>query len=172
MIFGLILFFTIPVQAVTCPTCNDQLPGCQGGNTCPFLATPSENASLIAGTVTAGYLTVQALLPQEWRSVFKKSVLDFFLVVARRPAPGAAVDCSAFPVADLMTAHRNQSAPKADILTALLSRAAESSEAGEQSQITNIINIIKMESSTLGSAANEAGATHTRTCTYTCTHDQ
>ena len=39
-------------------------------------------------------------------------------------------------------------------MTALLSRAAESSEAGEQSQITNIINIIKMESSTLGSAAN------------------
>ena len=154
MIFGIVLFFTIPVQAVKCPTCHDQLAGCQGGDKCPFLATTSENAGLIAGTVTAGYLTVQALLPQEWRSVFKKGVLDFFLVVARRPATGAAVDCSKFSVADLMEAHKNQSAPKADILSALLSRAGESSEAGEQSQITNIINIIKMESSTLGSAAN------------------
>ena len=58
VIFGVVVFLTIPVQAVTCPTCNDQLAGCQGGNTCPFLATTSENARLIAGTVTAGYLTV------------------------------------------------------------------------------------------------------------------
>ena len=93
VIFGVVLFFTIPVQAVGCPTCNDQLAGCQGGNTCPFLATTSENAGLIAGTVTTGYLTVQALLPQEWRSVFKKSVLDFFLVVARRPCRLSAVGC-------------------------------------------------------------------------------
>ena len=153
-IFGIVIFFTIPVQAVTCPTCNDQLAGCQGGAACPFLAATNANAGLIAGTVATGYLTVQALLPQEWRSVFKKSVLDFFLVVARRPAPGSAVDCSAFAVADLMEAHRNQSAPKADILCALLSRAGESTEVGEQNQITNIINIIKMESSTLGAAAN------------------
>jgi hypothetical protein len=43
------LCFATSVEAVTCPTCFDQLEGCQGGGDCPFLTGAAANATFIAG---------------------------------------------------------------------------------------------------------------------------
>ena len=86
--------------------------------------------------------------------MLKRSVLDFFLVVARRPASGAARDCTTLSTAELMKAHKEQAAPRADILSRLMELISATTDAGEQQQLQNLITVLKMESVTLGAAAN------------------
>ena len=47
-----------------------------------------------------------------------------------------------------------QAAPRADILSRLMELISATTEPGEQQQLQNLITVLKMESATLGAAAN------------------
>ena len=102
-------------QAVTCLTCKDQLDGCTGGNTCPFLAGPTSNVQALAAG--AGTLLVAAkLFPREYLKVLTRSVLDTIKAVSKRSLPGDVPNISGWSVARLMAAFRHCTVPRPDIV--------------------------------------------------------
>ena len=74
-------------QAVTCLTCHDQLDGCTGGTSCPFLQGPTSNVeALAAGAGTL--LAAATLFPREYLKVLTRSVLDTIKAVSKHSLHG------------------------------------------------------------------------------------
>ena len=85
-------------SAVRCFTCHDGIPGCAGGEACPFFTSMTRNARILqtgtyeveedeaAGIAAAAFttLTCTLLLPRAILRVLTRGALDFFLSVARR----------------------------------------------------------------------------------------
>jgi len=102
-------------QAAGCPHCHDQLEGCMGGDTCPFLATTAANVAALAAGATTAVLTVVQLLPREYLRVFTRQVLDTLQAVLRKPLPGNTPDIRGWSISALMTAFQNRIVPPAEV---------------------------------------------------------
>jgi hypothetical protein len=129
-------------EAVTCHSCYDQLEGCTGGSSCPFLATPASNATnYIAAGITG--LTALALFPREWMASVTRSVLDTLMSVARRPLAGSPLDLANFNLSQLAQAFKDRTAPRSDVLYEMAALIPGASTA-EQAEIRLTIDTLKM----------------------------
>jgi hypothetical protein len=129
-------------EAVTCHSCYDQLEGCTGGSSCPFLATPASNATnYIAAGITG--LTALALFPREWMASVTRSVLDTLMSVARRPLAGSPLDLANFNLSQLAQAFTDRTAPRSDVLYEMAALIPGASTA-EQAEIRLTIDTLKM----------------------------
>ena len=114
-------FLLADVGAV-CIHCRDQLEGCMGGDTCAFVASPAENAALVAtvGALAVGAsLKIGSMLPRAYLAVLPRSVLDSLLTLTRRVLPGAPISLAGKSVAALLKVTRDGSAPHKDVLAEL-----------------------------------------------------
>ena len=139
----LMLFHLIGgAEAVTCHSCYDQLEGCTGGSSCPFLATPASNATnYIAAGITG--LTALALFPREWMASVTRSVLDTLMSVARRPLAGSPLDLANFNLSQLAQAFKDRTAPRSDVLYEMAALIPGATTA-EQAEIRLTIDTLKM----------------------------
>ena len=129
-------------EAVTCHSCYDQLEGCTGGSSCPFLATPASNATnYIAAGITG--LTALALFPREWMASVTRSVLDTLMSVARRPLAGSPLDLANFNLSQLAQAFKDRTAPRSDVLYEMAALIPGATTA-EQAEIRLTIDTLKM----------------------------
>ena len=139
----LMLFHLIGgAEAVTCHSCYDQLEGCTGGASCPFLATPASNATnYIAAGITG--LTALALFPREWMASVTRNVLDTLMSVARRPLAGSPLDLANFNLSQLAQAFKDRTAPRSDVLYEMAALIPGASTT-EQAEIRLTIDTLKM----------------------------
>ena len=129
-------------EAVTCHSCYDQLEGCTGGASCPFLATPASNATnYIAAGITG--LTALALFPREWMASVTRNVLDTLMSVARRPLAGSPLDLANFNLSQLAQAFKDRTAPRSDVLYEMAALIPGASTT-EQAEIRLTIDTLKM----------------------------
>ena len=99
-----LLLICLPTTAaVTCRTCFDQIQGCTGSDTCPFVATTAQNGLLLGGVAaaTATAIVARDVFPLRFTQILTRSVLDSLLIIGRRPPPGTAVDLTALTNAEL-----------------------------------------------------------------------
>ena len=74
-----LLLICLPTTAaVTCRTCFDQVPGCTGGNTCPFVATRAQNGMLLGGVAAATAMAIVArnVFPLRFTRILTRGVLE------------------------------------------------------------------------------------------------
>ena len=80
LVRALVFIFTLLqsslVEAVTCPTCVDTIPGCTGGADCPLLKGPVANAGVLTSTSAGGTLDVSKMLPPEMLCTFTRPVME------------------------------------------------------------------------------------------------
>ena len=74
LVVCLILTFSTPVGAVTCPTCVDTIAGCTGSADCPLLKGPIENAAALAPGAAGKVLDVSKVLPTDMLCTFTRPV--------------------------------------------------------------------------------------------------
>jgi hypothetical protein len=116
-----LLLVTLPRAAAVCPHCFDQLEGCTGGATCPFIVgTAANTAAMVAGTATAAFSVTQ-LLPRSYVAVCTRTVLDTLMARVRRPVPGATPDIRGWDLPRLMNAFKDHSVPRHEIIAEMTS---------------------------------------------------
>ena len=127
LIGSFLLLICLPTTAaVTCRTCFDQVPGCTGGNACPFVATTAQNGMLLGGVAAATATTIVArnVFPLRFMRILTRGVLDSLLIIGRRPPPGTAVDLTALTNAQLADSLMTSGAEPASILDEVTTRLA------------------------------------------------
>ena len=127
-LLGLFLFliFVPTTSAVTCRTCFDQIQGCTGGDTCPFVATAAQNGMLLGGVAaaTATVIVARDVFPLRFTRILTRGVLDSLLIIGRRPPPGTAVDLTALTNAQLTDPLQTSGVEPASILDEVTTRLA------------------------------------------------
>ena len=158
-------------EAVTCYTCFDQVPGCTGGADCPFTGRSANNNRLCrgvamavgaVGAAAATKIVVAELFPLRFTKVLTQAVLDCFLVVARRPAPGANVDLSALTLQQLaepVHTHGADSEAMLDEVSRRLAAAGTQLEISRLNAMANTINAKRNVSTEHGTIADADGKT-------------
>lgn len=141
--------FTV-ARAVTCRHCHDQIEGCAGGDSCPFLTGTAANSALVATAATATTVfTVARLLPREWLSVLDQPKLRSILAVLKVPLPGTVIDCTGWTIQQLLQGFRDRSAPRHAItgeLTTLLGGATPE----EREVIKTAMELMRLHASSEG----------------------
>jgi hypothetical protein len=135
----LLVYGVVGVHSVTCMSCHDGVPGCLGGDSCPFANLPFINSEILRSTggnheetttgddgaetvVTHTLLVAVTVLPRVISRFLSRGVLDFFKTVARRPAAGAVPDVESMSEAELIQAVRGGSVTPDDALNSILTR--------------------------------------------------
>ena len=95
--------------------------GCTGDmSTCPWVTGISENAkvvtAILAGTVTSSVISIGKLLPQRFRKLFPRAVLDLIATIYCKPKNGAEFDPSGKTLKQLMSAIKSGCISKAEVL--------------------------------------------------------
>ena len=142
---SLLLLICLPTTAaVTCRTCFDQIQGCTGGNTCPFVATTAQNGLLLGGVAaaTATAIVARDVFPLRFTRILTRGVLDSLLIIGRRPPPGTAVDLTALSNAQLTDQLLTSGVEQASILDEVSTRLAAASTAIEIARLTAICTTI------------------------------
>ena len=133
----------LPLSSATCPHCFDQLEGCTGGDNCPFLKGTAKNAAAIVAGASASVLVLTKLLPRDYLKVMTRTILDVFMATVRRPIPGATPDIRGWDINQLMSAFRDQTVPRAEIISELSSLIPGSDE-GQRDTIKLCLETMKM----------------------------
>jgi hypothetical protein len=128
-------------------SCHDGVPGCAGGDSCPFFTQTVINGEILGsnagshtaadGTVTA-IVTVLTILPRVITRFLSRGVLDFLKSVARRPRAGAAVDLAVMPLTDLVEAVRNGTVDPSDAIVHVTGQVAAAANATEVARLNGI----------------------------------
>jgi len=151
-LFVLLLMTMFPYSQAGCPHCYDQLEGCMGGDTCPFVAGTAANvACLTAATGAAVAISVTQLLPREYLRVFSRQVLDILQASLRRPLPGNSPDIRGWSVTQLMNAFHSHAVPPAEVareLTTLVAGASEEESREIKLALDSIRLVISLEKET------------------------
>ena len=102
-LFGVLLL--VPPAMGVCQICFGQgaTDGCGGSsNTCPWTTGISDNAAvvtaIVAGVVTKKVISIGKLLPQRFRKLFPRSVLDLISTIYHKPKNGAEFDPTGQPL--------------------------------------------------------------------------
>jgi hypothetical protein len=130
MLFGWPLFMFGQAEAVTCPSCHDQIPGCAGGADCPLFTRVAANAAILVGT-TAAALSLKDLLPIKFLRFLTKGFLEAAKIMANRSAPGTAVDWGSLSMVEVARAPARGLGTRADAIGVLQERVGEATEAIE-----------------------------------------
>ena len=118
------------MEAVTCLSCHDQIPGCPGGARCPLFTRVAANAAALVGTATA-VISLKDLLPLKFLRFLTKGFLEAAKVMANRSAPGTAVDWSSLSMVEVARAPARGLGTRADAIGVLQERVGEATEAIE-----------------------------------------
>lgn len=130
MLFIWPMFLFDHVEAVTCLSCHDQIPGCPGGSRCPLFTRVAANAAALVGSATA-VLSLKDLLPLKLLRFLTKGFLEAAKVMANRSAPGTAVDWSTLSMVEVARAPARGLGTRADAIGVLQERVGEATEAIE-----------------------------------------
>ena len=140
-----LLLICLPTTAaVTCRTCFDQIQGCTGGDTCPFVATTAQNGLLLGGVAaaTATAIIARDVFPLRFTRILTRSVLDSLLIIGRRPPPGTAVDLTALTNAQLTEPLMTSGVEQASILEEVSKRLGVATSQIEITRLTAICTAI------------------------------
>ena len=141
-------------ESVTCTTCYDQIPGCEGGDTCLLHNTPMANVAIVAGG--AGIITLRNLLPLKFLRECTRSVLDCLKMVANRPAIGTPIDLSApaMTVDQLIEAVQTGRATPGEAVRETMTRVGGAGTQIELARLNALTNLLtNMEKSSGGAGA-------------------
>jgi hypothetical protein len=138
-----LLLVTLPRAAAVCPHCFDQLDGCTGGDTCPFITGTAANiAAMTVGGASAAF-SVTSLLPRDYMRVCTRTVLDTILARSRRPVPGATPDIRGWDLPKLMSAFKDGTVPRHEIISELTS-LIPGSDAEQQGMLKLALEAMRM----------------------------
>ena len=140
-----LLLICLPTTAaVTCRTCFDQIQGCTGGDTCPFVATTAQNGLLLGGVAaaTATAIVARDVFPLRFTRILTRSVLDSLLIIGRRPPPGTAVDLTVLTNAQLTDPLMTSGVEQASILEEVSKRLGVATSQIEITRLTAICTAI------------------------------
>jgi hypothetical protein len=165
------------VKGVVCMSCQDGIPGCEGGTSCPYFMTPMINSAILGSetgthdqtttgddgaeaTITHTLLVAATVLPRVISRFLSRGVLDFFKTVARRPTVGSTVEASSLTEEELVGAVKGGSVTPEDALNSLLVRMSTATTQLQVSKLTALVSTIghlsKLNSTTtaVGTGAN------------------
>jgi hypothetical protein len=120
----------------------------------PFLQGPTSNVQALAAG--AGTLLVAAKIsPREYLKVLTRSVLDTIKAVSKRALPGDVPSISGWSVATLLSAFRDCTVPRPDIvmeLTSLIPGATDEERETIKLALSSMELFSKMESNSGGTS--------------------
>ena len=100
--YFIVLLLIFPVSLAVCQVCfGEATPyGCSGNDmtTCPWNTGVAANATAVAGIVAGSLaatkmtLTINSLLPDRFRRLFPRNVLDLIMTIYSRPRDGTEFD--------------------------------------------------------------------------------
>ena len=165
----------VGVNGVTCLSCHDGVPGCSGGNSCPFANLPFINSEILrsnggshdettvadgaTSTVTHTLLVAVTVLPRVISRFLSRGVLDFFKTVARRPIAGAVPDVESMNEQELIQAVRGGAVTPDDALNSILTRLVNA-PAAQVAKLNALVSTIgqmtklRTSSTSVGTGAN------------------
>ena len=121
--FFFCVLLLIPPAIGVCQVCFGEAAcvGCTGDMaSCPWVKGISDNASvvtaIVTGTVTTSVLSIGKLLPQRFRKLFPRSILDLIATIYRKPKNGVEYDPSGKNLTDLMSAVKSGCISKSEVL--------------------------------------------------------
>ena len=161
-------------ESVTCFTCFDGIPGCEGGESCPFLTLTASNRAIVTNTVGDGEptaLSCTGILPLRHLRVLTRTTLDVLKVVARRPVAGTPVDIVGLDHEGLIAAVNAGSVYLAEALREIARRIAAATTQIELSRLnglqTTLSSIERVGASLGGAGASNAAGVLLGALTYT-----
>ena len=113
----------IPPVCGVCQTCFGQgaSDGCGGStSTCPWNTGISDNAAvvaaIVAGTAATKVISIGKLLPQRFRKLFPRSVLDLISTIYHKPKNGVEFDPTGKPLKVLVREIKAGSISKSEVM--------------------------------------------------------
>jgi hypothetical protein len=140
------------VQAVTCHSCYDGIPGCAGGAACPLVTGVAANAAaflVVAGAAVVA-LDCSVILPLRYLRVVSKTALDCIKAVRRRPLLGTpvAIDAVAMNLDDLRAAITDGRVDRESAIAELMTRGATAANNLELTRIQFVLACVKASTDT------------------------
>ena len=113
----------IPPAMGVCQVCFGEAAcvGCTGDmTTCPWVKGISDNAkvvtAILTGTVTTSVISIGKLLPQRFRKLFPRTVLDLIATIYNKPKNGAEFDPSGKTLKNLISAVKSGCISKSEVI--------------------------------------------------------
>ena len=161
LVRALVFIFTLMqsslVEAVTCPTCVDTIPGCAGGADCPLLKGPVANAGVLAATSGGGTLDVSKMLPPEMLCTFTRPVMETLASVAKAPAGGGTTDLTTLSLGtEVVKAAIHGLCSWEDAGLELASRLEAASDATAVAKLNAALSLLKNTGDKVGTVAQAA----------------